>query len=183
MKICSKCGESKPLSCFRKGKRYKNGLRSQCRDCENLRKRELWVSRGLTKTQLCAKRLEEQDLTNKKTCCSCGESLDFDEFYKDKNRPDGLTYRCRYCHADSYYRKHFGISGLEAKILLKSNDYCQICGKVFTNSKEKHIDHCHNSGQIRGVLCSNCNTALGLIKEDLQTLKSMENYIKKHETS
>jgi hypothetical protein len=45
-------------------------------------------------------------------------------------------------------------------MLLKTNGNCQMCGYKFL--KTPHIDHCHVTGKVRGLLCAECNTSLGI---------------------
>jgi hypothetical protein len=45
---------------------------------------------------------------------------------------------------------------------------------------QKGIDHCHSTNKIRGVLCNNCNTALGLVGDNIGTLQSMVEYLSKN---
>lgn len=76
--------------------------------------------------------------------------------------------------------KHFNDMtryGLSKKEYLKirSINQCQIC-----SSKDKLcIDHCHTSNKVRGVLCRNCNTGIGLLKENLNTITSALEYLKR----
>ena len=51
---------------------------------------------------------------------------------------------------------------------------CKICGEEMNPPQ---IDHNHITGKVRGLLCRNCNTSLGLLKEDPDTLRSMISYI------
>lgn len=44
----------------------------------------------------------------------------------------------------------------------------------------KHLDHCHITGKIRGFLCSNCNTGLGLFKDNINLLESAIKYLRTH---
>lgn len=62
------------------------------------------------------------------------------------------------------------------KMMEDQNGLCKICNKPspFTLA----VDHCHNTGIIRGLLCINCNRALGLISEEKQTLLNMVEYLK-----
>lgn len=77
--------------------------------------------------------------------------------------------------------KHrYGITSSDYDNLLKFQNYsCAICNK---NSKEMtyllHVDHCHASGQVRGLLCSPCNTYLGSIKDNPNILLNAINYLK-----
>ncbi len=54
---------------------------------------------------------------------------------------------------------------------------CYICQTV---PKRLAIDHCHKTGEVRGLLCGNCNTALGMINDSAEILTSMLEYIRRH---
>lgn len=56
---------------------------------------------------------------------------------------------------------------------------CAICDKVVMNSKLNHLDHCHESGEIRGVLCHNCNVGLGHFRDSPELLVRAINYVNK----
>jgi hypothetical protein len=58
-----------------------------------------------------------------------------------------------------------------------AHNKCQICGKEFTDDKDKHLDHCHETKNIRGLLCTECNLGLGLFKDCTATLKKAINYL------
>lgn len=55
---------------------------------------------------------------------------------------------------------------------------CAICGKTNANWHKLSVDHDHNTGEVRGLLCSKCNHTLGLINEDEKILKAMIEYLK-----
>lgn len=55
---------------------------------------------------------------------------------------------------------------------------CAICK---TSVGKWHVDHCHNTKKIRGILCHHCNTAIGLLKEDVVILENAIEYIKQYE--
>jgi hypothetical protein len=61
---------------------------------------------------------------------------------------------------------------------LISNNNCEICNRVL---KKKCIDHCHSTNIVRGVLCNNCNTALGLVGDNVSVLEEMIKYLQKHQ--
>jgi len=56
---------------------------------------------------------------------------------------------------------------------------CAICGKHQTElTKGLAVDHNHETGKVRGLLCSYCNTAIGSFKESIGTMKKAIEYIK-----
>lgn len=62
------------------------------------------------------------------------------------------------------------------EMLLEQNYKCKTCDK---NIDEKYyVDHCHNSGKIRGLLCNSCNLVLGMVKDNVKTLQRMIDYLK-----
>ena len=57
---------------------------------------------------------------------------------------------------------------------------CAICGKHESKcTKRLHIDHCHATGKVRGLLCGSCNTAIGLLGDDIERLKYAIRYLQK----
>lgn len=77
-------------------------------------------------------------------------------------------------------QKLYGI-GLEdyKRLLTEQNESCKICERPQSSFKRSFaVDHCHETGKVRGLLCSNCNTSLGLMKENPRAVKNMINYIK-----
>jgi len=81
-------------------------------------------------------------------------------------------------------KKRYGIGLNEYYCMLKEqNECCYICGTHETNNGSRlAIDHDHISGKIRKLLCRQCNTALGNVKENVEVLKKMINYIEEHIT-
>ena len=65
-------------------------------------------------------------------------------------------------------------------MLAKQGGVCAICGKAEWGRKTPYIDHDHGSKKnIRGILCVRCNTALGMIRDNIETAKSMVVYLEK----
>ena len=59
---------------------------------------------------------------------------------------------------------------------------CEICGKTsIENKKALSVDHCHKTGKIRGVLCQNCNFAIGLLNDSVNLLNKAIVYLKEKE--
>ena len=62
-------------------------------------------------------------------------------------------------------------------ILHSQNNKCAICFNILT---KPCVDHCHTSSEIRGILCNNCNTALGLFKDNVKNLESAIRYLNRY---
>lgn len=79
-----------------------------------------------------------------------------------------------------HYKNYYGISEEEKRMMeLAQNNRCKICNKLFSEIPQNrvHIDHCHATGKIRGVLCHNCNQVIGQAKDKVEILKSAINYL------
>lgn len=63
------------------------------------------------------------------------------------------------------------------RMLLRQGGRCAIC-EIAT--PDLHVDHCHDSGKVRALLCPNCNRALGLFKDDPVVMRAAARYIVKH---
>jgi hypothetical protein len=78
-------------------------------------------------------------------------------------------------------KRDYGISYTDYQKMLIDQDFsCAIC-KVHQKdlNKSLHVDHNHSTGEVRSLLCAPCNTSLGALKENTETLNSMIEYIKK----
>lgn len=78
----------------------------------------------------------------------------------------------------------YGIEKREAEALSEmQNGKCAICEKVprgRRHCKKLHVDHCHETGQVRAMLCSNCNQGLGRFKDSPELLRAAALYLEKH---
>lgn len=135
-----------------------------------------------------------------KKCTKCGVEKPLSEYYKDKSHKDGLAYKCKPCanmaiatwkrNNPEQHKIHQKRRDLKSKynismekfneLLLVQNNKCKICNTEFKTEKGTHIDHCHTTGNIRGLLCANCNVLLGMSKDSIDILKSAQIYLKKY---
>lgn len=72
-----------------------------------------------------------------------------------------------------------GIDPEKAQQLYLTSDVCEICG-ISVSGKNKHIDHDHETKQLRGILCSKCNRALGYMNDDAKKLQIAIDYLNKY---
>lgn len=88
-----------------------------------------------------------------------------------------------FCHfhgtRDFRLWKNFGI-GLEDyfEMLSEQSGVCRICGRAPEETTDFHVDHCHDGGQVRGLLCGNCNTAIGLLGDSSVVAESAVKYLR-----
>lgn len=78
-------------------------------------------------------------------------------------------------------RRAYGITRAEFDVLVeKQGNLCAIChGERNGPGTVLHVDHCHTTGRVRGLLCSNCNRALGMFGDDPVRLRAAADYLEK----
>lgn len=110
-----------------------------------------------------------------KICKGCGKEKDHTEFYT-KNP------RCKTCGRKSYIAKKYGMSTDDYdNLLVVQDNKCQICKRNIAEiNKHLDIDHCHKTGKIRGLLCSNCNVLISRCGDSIEILKQAIVYLEKY---
>jgi hypothetical protein len=82
--------------------------------------------------------------------------------------------------------KAYGLSAADYSALLEKQDgVCDICRRsprilLGGRLKALAVDHDHETGRVRGLLCDCCNRALGMLRDDVQTLKAAIRYLRRH---
>ena len=72
--------------------------------------------------------------------------------------------------------QRYGLTPEAVGVLIKQQEAkCRICFKDITN--KFHIDHCHATNRVRGLLCTNCNMGLGLFKDNTAVLNNAIQYL------
>lgn len=124
-----------------------------------------------------------------KLCIKCGE-------YPVKNTSTSRSY-CKECskayerdrwnkmphqkRAEKALKRVYGITFDEYENLVALQDYkCATCLVPVTTEPGQLkgvVDHCHNTLRIRGILCNQCNKALGLVYDNVETLRRMCTYL------
>jgi hypothetical protein len=123
-------------------------------------------------------------------CTLCGELKPIERFTKNSLRAIGYDYTCRACDRKKAKQKNivrnFGITlQMFRKLEAEQGGGCAICGRKETRRRRGKavrlsVDHDHKTGQIRGLLCTTCNTALGLMNDDTKRLRRAAEYLDKH---
>ena len=168
-KICSKCGETKTLDCFFRSAIKNDGVCSYCKECANkierkclAKNRERNLATGFVEKQL--------------TCFKCKQTKSSRLFNRDITTKSGFTGECKSCHS---FTNRFALYGVRPQIIddltKQQNGRCAICGDVL---KKRHaIDHCHQTQTVRGILCLNCNSGIGLLRDSPAILQSALSYL------
>lgn len=162
--ICDICEEQKTLEQFyRRGRYYRN----ECKSCGEIdrTKRE-----NKSRVFWQGKDPYELHLTGRKVCTRCEKEKKVTRFYINRSLKDGLTAECKQCNKK---RRALRIYGFHVTAL----DECEIC----SSRKRLVIDHDHNSGNIRGILCNMCNTMIGYAHEDTHVLIAAIEYILRYQ--
>lgn len=63
------------------------------------------------------------------------------------------------------------------ELIKQQNGKCKICDAQLDFDRHAHIDHCHKTKEIRGVLCGNCNSGLGHFKDNVEILRRAIEYL------
>ncbi len=93
-----------------------------------------------------------------------------------KKERDALT--CKY----SAIKQKYGLTKEGYAALLEQQDSrCAICDTAFAelSARQVNVDHCHKTGAIRGLLCTGCNTGLGLLGDSAEGLRKALDYLEK----
>ena len=118
------------------------------------------------------------------TCRLCGIERPEDDFYirsdSGKRRKE-----CKACMIERHRYQRLGVCNARySEILVQQNGACAICHSKLNSTRytKLAVDHDHISGIVRGLLCTNCNTAIGLMKDSPERLRSAADYLSRHQT-
>ena len=159
-KVCSKCKReySSTLEFFYKEKRVKDGLTSWCKGCYKEYTKQ-WSEKNW-------------DYYKKRREKNRGKIKEYKKKWH-KNNPD---YSKKY-----HLKRNFGLTlKTYKKMFIKQKGRCGICGRHQSEfKKDLTVHHIHKTNEVRGLLCSNCNRALGLLKHNPFILIKSIKYLKK----
>ena len=79
---------------------------------------------------------------------------------------------------DRYLRRNYGI-GLDRHdaLLMAQGGVCAICKQAPSKCGSLHVDHCHITGMVRGLLCTHCNRGVGGFRDNPQWCQSASRYL------
>lgn len=108
-------------------------------------------------------------------CITCREWIPGDRFVTDRSRSTGKASSCRPCASFRSTACRYGLTMSELQALFdKQSSTCLICER---SGKKLEVDHDHETGAVRGLLCSRCNKGLGQFCDDPSMLKRALAYL------
>lgn len=133
------------------------------------------------------------DIDGKRLCTKCRQRKPLDEFDASSTGRGGKARNCKTCvklRSDTWYqanreaalakgrlahiRRQYGEAGFEVAKRRDAGDGCDACGQ---RAGRMVIDHCHETGSVRGLLCSPCNLILGAVGDSPERLRSLALYL------
>lgn len=180
--ICNKCGEEKPSDDFYRDRRAKTGYGSWCKHCLRVV--------GKSRNHAPNPHIEGKD------CAECGEYKVIEDFNLCRKYKDGYDRRCKLCNVSRYHermrclekRRSVRLNSraywLKAKYGLTVEHYNAIhesqggrCAIDGCTNDATVVDHCHETGLIRGLLCLPCNVSIGALGENVRRIFGIANYL------
>lgn len=78
------------------------------------------------------------------------------------------------------WRHYYGITKEQhAALMAQQYDLCAGCHRPLDGGRNDHVDHCHRTMRVRGILCLGCNTALGGAADNPETLERLAHYLRR----
>lgn len=132
-------------------------------------------------------------------CSECLTEMPLTEFSRSSYSNKGRAYLCKSCNQKSC-KKRRDADRIEANIRKRLSFFkitreeydalherarglCEICGTdKSADNRPLGIDHCHESGKIRGILCNKCNWLIGASRENVDILNKAIGYLQERTT-
>ncbi|MFE4966081.1 endonuclease VII domain-containing protein [Streptomyces sp. NPDC056660] len=175
-KQCGKCGRDLPRAAFARDRNRRDGLQVHCRECvaaysaAHYRRRREAMGKAVR---------EKVDVPEgHKLCRTCGVVKPHTEWHRNATASDGLSTSCKACRATKsradHLKRNYGLTEAERDALVVAQyGLCAIC----LTAPPIHVDHCHKTGRVRGVLCFNCNSAIGKLRDDPDAARRAAAYL------
>jgi hypothetical protein len=161
VKRCKKCGQVKPLDDFYRNKLGADGRRPECKAC-NLAARAAKYAEDPAPYIARVKRWQQANAEH------------LNRYRREyRGRPDRKR-----ADRDAHLRRKFGIGIDDYECMFTAQGGgCAICGAPPPDAMSLHVDHDHDSGCVRGLLCVSCNNALGAFRESHDLFAAAADYL------
>lgn len=165
MKHCHICGELKPLSAFYRAAGMRDGHRNDCKTCNLAAK----AKRYAEDPEPVKERVRRWQRENPER---------LNEYRRRRRNEPGVKARERAGHL----RRKFGITPEQYEAMfVDQRGGCAICGRAPRSGSSLHIDHDHDTGAVRALLCFSCNAAIGHLRDDADRVRRVLSYLDAHD--
>lgn len=197
-KICKACAQAKPLDQFPKDRSRPDGHNFYCKPCSSARTK-MFAMRPPRRTpppglKWCGRCKQDKPIMDfhasvgtydglQKKCKACSRS-DYNGWRKDNLGYVAQKMREARVKSPERFRDYgrksrYGLEpGEYGKMLAAQSGVCAICKGPATGMGEFHVDHCHETGIVRGLLCHGCNVSLGHFNHDEKILQAAIEYLR-----
>jgi hypothetical protein len=161
-KSCRICGETRPLDDLYKMAGMRDGHRNECKSCNLAQKRRRYRADPAKHIAMVAR----------------WQKANRERVREVRRRNNARPERQRK-QRDTYYRRTFGISADEVDAILEAQGGgCAICGTRPERVASLRLDHCHETGKLRGICCLSYNQGLGGFRDDPALLDAAANHLR-----
>jgi len=164
-KLCKVCKEEKRTSEFYKAIGNFDRIANKCKKCHQQQRKERYITNRKSELEQC-------------------------RMYREANREYLTSQTTKDKRKNSYLFKKYGITLEQYNIMIKNqNNTCCICKDVSRQDVRQDtivalaVDHNHQTGAIRGLLCSKCNVGLGYLKDSISIISKGIVYLSKPKKS
>lgn len=162
-KRCTRCKRALPVDEFVSSKNRRDGKHPWCRAC----------TRALQKKWLQKPGVRERVRAYQREWSRSPEVRQKHAVYQKSPAGKRVKWRTK-------IKAKYGLTETDyLGMLAKQAGACAVCRSRFASSKQTHVDHCHKTGRVRGILCGHCNRALGEAKDDPRILRALADYLEK----
>jgi hypothetical protein len=179
IKRCPSCEQELPHSAFGRNKSSPDGLSFYCLACNRQRNRTWYRERRQSMGK------EVRDYTwipdGFRWCPTCELAVAHEDYTRNSRTASGFGSQCKPCHrrasSSAYFYRAYKLTKAEvAELRALQQDRCAICGEA----SPQHLDHDHETGAIRQLLCQRCNHGLGLFRDSPDLLHAAAYYVQLH---
>ena len=150
--------------------------------------------------------MSQPDALPRKKCWACEQEKSISEFHRNRSKPHGVENHCKDCRRpyqsalskqkyntsekrrEKNLHQHYRMTQEAYTILFNAQDgKCAICARPETTidprtkaTRALCVDHDHSTGQVRELLCHDCNRACGLLAENPARIRALLAYVEKH---
>lgn len=185
-KRCGKCKVNKPADQFNHCRSKVDGLQGRCKVCDKIARRDQsvrnrrdWARREALQGNAASRKVSPRKrqrrrplvLPTEKRCPRCELVKSANQFHRSRSVSGGLQGWCKDCANEARIKATYGITKRQLQLLLdEQGGACAICRRTPDVAGTLHVDHDHETGAVRGLLCSSCNHAIGMARDNPDVL-------------